>query len=253
MVGEQGRTALRRVGSAAIATLIALLATLFSPAAPASADTVSNGVTYAVVPGVVEGRSPINNLGDWVVNYERLGGGDPAITDAINRILDDEAGGQVWLYAASASKSSPWTFRTQGRLLFRPVTISALFLGQYNAVELPNMPVDTVATRVFDSRSGIQIVWDNLFIDKQAGLNRLSDLTKQILPAAYPNPPVGGWAEYGSSMAPIERNFKFWIPTAEGIELHFPEGQFGRELRVITLPWNGVRDVIAPVFLPITE
>ena len=78
------------------------------------------------------------------------------------------------LLAASASKSSPWTFTTQGRLQFRPMTISELWQGQYNAVELPKMPVDTVATRVFDARSGIQIVWENLFVDEQAGLNRLS-------------------------------------------------------------------------------
>ncbi|OBF12068.1 hypothetical protein A5727_18570 [Mycobacterium sp. ACS4331] len=192
-------------------------------------------------------------MGDWTVNYEKVAGGDPAIADAINRILDDEANGQVWLYAASASKTSPWTFHTQGRLLFRPMTISALFLGQYNAVNLPNMPVDAVATRVFDSRSGIQIVWDNLFVDRQAGLVRLSELTKQILPAAYPTPPLGGWAEYSPSMAPIERNFRFWIPTADGIELHFTEGQFGREARTITLPWAGLKDLIAPEFAGITS
>lgn len=249
MVGEQGRTALS-LKVAVVATLFAMVATLFTPPGSASADSTSNGVAYAVVPGVQEGQS-WQGPGDWVVNYERLAGGDPAVTDAINRILDDEAGGQVWLFAASASKSSPWTFRTQGRLLFRPMTISALFLGQYNAVELPNMPVDTVATRVFDSRSGIQIVWDNLFVDRQAGLNRLSELTKQVLPARYPNAPVGGWGEYTHAMAPIGINYKFWIPTDEGIELHFPEGQFGRELRVITLPWDAVRDVIAPAFQPI--
>ncbi|MCV7318314.1 hypothetical protein AWB99_15635 [Mycolicibacterium confluentis] len=192
-------------------------------------------------------------MGDWTVNYEKVAGGDPAIADTINRILDDEANGQVWLYAASASKTSPWTFHTQGRLLFRPMTISALFLGQYDAVNLPNMPVDAVATRVFDSRSGIQIVWDNLFVDRQAGLVRLAELTKQILPATYPTPPLGGWAEYSPSMAPIERNYRFWIPTAAGIELHFLEGQFGRERRTITIPWAGVSDLIAPAFAGITS
>ena len=46
-----------------------------------------------------------------------------------------------------------------------------------------------------------------------------------------------------------------WLnkPTAEGIELHFPEGQFGRERRSVTVPWAAVRDLIAPVFLPIAE
>ncbi|WP_197507730.1 DUF3298 domain-containing protein [Mycobacterium sp. ACS4331] len=240
-----------RIGRILAAVGLVITAAL-GTAPVASADTVSNGVTYGVVPDVRAGVSP-NGLGDWTVNYEKVAGGDPAIADAINRILDDEANGQVWLYAASASKTSPWTFHTQGRLLFRPMTISALFLGQYNAVNLPNMPVDAVATRVFDSRSGIQIVWDNLFVDRQAGLVRLSELTKQILPAAYPTPPLGGWAEYSPSMAPIERNFRFWIPTADGIELHFTEGQFGREARTITLPWAGLKDLIAPEFAGITS
>ena len=65
--------------------------------------------------------------------------------------------------------------------------------------------------------------------------------------------PLGGWAEYGPSMAPIEINFKFWIPTARGIELHFPDYQFGRGLRQITIPWSQVTDLIAPDFLPIAR
>lgn len=232
--------------------LAAGAAVIFGPAPRVVADSVSNGVTYIVVPDVLAGGSP-NGLGDWTVNYEKTAGGNPEITDAINKILDDEANGQVWTYVASSSKTSPWTFHTQGRLTFRPVTISALYLGQYNAVQLPNMPVHTVATRVFDSRSGIQIVWDNLFVDKQAGLARLSDLTKKILPATYPAPPQGGWAEYGAAMAPMERNFQFWVPTNTGIELHFPDRQFGRGLRVITIPWPAVGDLIAPEFTAITS
>ncbi len=230
--------------------LIIAVATLLV-AAPAGADTVSNGVTYTVIPGQMAGQS-WQGPGEWTVDYERIEGGDPAVTDAINRILDDEAGGQVWLHAASASKSGPWTFHAQGRLQFRPLTISQVYLGQYNAPHLPNMPFDTIATRVFDSRSGAQIVWDNLFVDQQAGLTRLSDLTKKILPAAYPTP-LGGWAEYGYAMAPMPINFKHWVPNDTGIELHFGDGQFGRGLKSITIPWTAVRDLIAPEFVAITQ
>ncbi len=236
-----------------LAALLGVLLLAMVGAAPgALADTTSNGVVYTVVPDVRSGVSP-QGPGEWTVHYEKLAGGDPAVTDAINRILDDEADGQVWLFAASASKSSPWTFKTQGRLQFRPLTISELWQGQYSAVELPNMPVDTVATRVFDARSGIQIVWSNLFVDEQAGLNRLGELTKEILPATYPTPPLGGWGEYYAGWAPVERNFRFWIPTDAGIEMYFPEGQFGREVRSITIPWSGVIDLIAPEFTPITS
>lgn len=230
-------------------TIMALLCALALPIA--SADSVSNGVAYTVVPARLAGGSP-NGLGDWTVDYEKVQGGDPAISDAINQILDDEANGQVLTYVAGSSRTTSWTFHAQGTLTFRPVTISAIYVGRYNAPELPNMRVDTVATRVFDSRSGIQIVWDNLFVDKWAGLQRLSDVTKQILPTTEPAP-VGGWSVYGPSMAPIEANFKYWVPTPAGIELNFPHGQFGRGIRVITVPWAAVRDLIAPEFLAITS
>lgn len=237
--------------SALAAVLLALTMLTWGSTHVAGADTVSGGVSYSVVPARLLGTSP-NGLGSWTVDYEKIAGGDPSITDPINQILDDEAGGQVATYVASSSHSTPWTFHTQGRLLFRPITVAELFVGEYNAFELPNMPFQTVATRVFDARSGIQIVWENLFVDKQAGLARLSELTKKILPSAYPAP-LGGWAEYGPGMAPLERNFRAWIPTAAGIELHFPDYQFGRGLHVITVPWSAVIDLIAPAFVPITS
>jgi hypothetical protein len=40
---------------------------------------------------------------------------------------------------------------------------------------------------------------------------------------------------------------------AMGIELHFPDYQFGRGLKVITVPWASTVDLIAPEFLPITR
>jgi hypothetical protein len=211
---------------------------------------VSNGVTYTVVPDLLAGGSP-NGLGNWTVQYERIAGGDPEITDAINGILEDEARGQGWLYVASASKNHQWTFHTTGTLYFRPTTISEIFLGEYNT-DMPNMPFQTVATRVFDARSGIQIVWENLFRDERDGLTRLSELTKAILPAVYP-PPPGGWGQYSAGMAPVDINFKYWVPSTAGVELHFPDYQFGRGLHTITIPWARVSDLFAPEFLPIIE
>ncbi|MGB8403234.1 MAG: DUF3298 domain-containing protein [Mycobacterium sp.] len=234
-----------------IAAVASVTAVLIGTAHNAVADTVSNGVSYVVVPDRLAGGSP-NGLGDWTVDYQKIDGGDPVVSDAVNRIVDDEANGQVALYVAASSRTKGWTFHTTGTLQFRPVTIAEIFLGQYNAPDLPNMPVDTVGTRVFDARSGAQIVWDNLFRDPQAGLARMSDLTAKILPATYPMP-LGGWSEYVSSMAPVDANFKFWVPTDAGIELHFPDHQFGRGQHVITVPWSDVRDLIAPEFVPITQ
>src|SRR5258708_4712960 len=80
--------------------------------------------------------------------------------------------------------------------------------------------VRAVTSVAFDSRSEILITWDNLFRDKSAGLTRLSELTAAILPTVYPPPHPGEWQRSGQ-LAPTDINFKYWIPTAEGIELHF--------------------------------
>jgi hypothetical protein len=107
-----------------------------------------------------------------------------------------------------------------------------------------------VAAVVFDSRSGTPITWDNLFRDKSAGLGRLSERSEAILPTVYAEPHPGYWRT-GGAFAPLDINFKYWIPTEQGIELHFPDYQFGRGLKVITVPWAKVADLIAPEFLPI--
>jgi hypothetical protein len=50
-----------------------------------------------------------------------------------------------------------------------------------------------------------------------------------------------------------ELNFKAWIPTAAGIELHFGDFQFGRGLPVITVPWTNMANLIAPSFIVLMD
>ncbi|OBF10004.1 hypothetical protein A5727_22090 [Mycobacterium sp. ACS4331] len=176
-------------------------------------------------------------MGNWRVDYQRVVGGDPVIADRINEVIDAEARGQVATYEPSATKTHPWTLNIEGTLQFAPMTVSALFTGIYDT-DLPNMPIETVATRVFDNRSGILLSWDNLFIDKQAGLNRLSALTRAAMPGR----------QWGSEVAPVDDNFRYWLPTADGIDLHIPHGQFGRGVTVVSVPGAAIADLIAPVF-----
>ncbi|BBZ00590.1 hypothetical protein MCHIJ_00270 [Mycolicibacterium chitae] len=194
----------------------------------------------------ITGVSP-DQLGHWTVRYQRVAGGNPAIADAINGVIDAEARGQVATYEPSASKTTAWTLDVDGKVLQRPVTISTVFTGEYGT-DLPNMPIHAVATRVFDCRSGILIDWDNLFVDKKAGLARLSEQTAKILPTVYAPPSNPGRWQFGSEIAPVDANYRYWVPTGQGIELHFPDGQFGRGVAVITVPWPELRDLIAPEF-----
>lgn len=235
----------RIVGVVLVGSVIAI-----QGAGTVSAAPESPCAPYVPIVDTITGTSP-DRLGNWAVRYERVGAGDPAIADAINRVIDAEARGQVATYEPSATKTNPWTLNIDGHVAKRPVTISALFTGAYDS-EQPNMPFNTISTRVFDCRSGILIDWDNLFTDKKAGLVRLSEQTKRILPTVYAPPSRPGVWQFGSEVAPVDDNYRYWIPTDQGIELHFPDWQFGRGLPVITVGWPAVRDLIAPEFQAIT-
>jgi hypothetical protein len=226
----------------------AVAAMVLSGVSAVRAQPVAGGGTLVAVSGRINGNSP-DGLGTWSVQYQRVDGGNPDITSVINEGIDAEAMRQVQQNTWDGSTKHHWTFDATGTTAVRPITVSELFVGQYNTHE-PNMPLPTVATIVLDSRSGTRIIWDNLFRDKIAGLTRLSEQTEAILPTVYAPPHPGEWHSSGA-LAPIDINFKYWIPTAQGIELHFPDNQFGRGLKVITVPWPKVEDLIAPEFLPI--
>jgi hypothetical protein len=68
----------------------------------------------------------------------------------------------------------------------------------------------------------------------------------------YKPPGPDGW-KFGPDASANELNFKAWIPTAAGIELHFGDFQFGRGLPVITVPWTNVANLIAPSFIVLME
>lgn len=195
----------------------------------------------------IAGTSP-DGLGNWAIEYQHVVVGGP-VAAAINDGIDAEAQRQVQQQTWGASTKRPWTFSATGTVSTGAITVAELFVGQYNTAE-PTMPIQTVATAVFDSRSGVPITWDNLFRDTNAGLTRLAEQSAVILPTVYTEPHPGLWNHSGA-LAPLDINFKYWIPAALGIELHFPDYQFGRGLKVITVPWAAVADLIAPEFAPI--
>lgn len=226
-----------------------VVAAIALPAVQAAwAEPVANELSVATVPGVIAGTSP-DGLGTWSVHYQRIDGGNPDVAAAINKGIDAEPMREVQQQTWNGSTRRHWTFDATGTAYFRPITVSELFVGEYNTDE-PNMPIQTVATVVFDNRGGIPITWDNLFSDKTAGLTRLSEQSASILPTVYATPHPGDWQRSGA-LAPTDINYKYWLPTAQGIELHFPDYQFGRGLKVITVPWAKVADLIAPDLLPI--
>jgi hypothetical protein len=229
-------------------SLLAGVAGITATAAIPGAEPIVHAAGDFAVPSVISGNSP-DQLGTWTVHYQRVDGGDSLVADQINDQLDAEANREVQQATWGGSKKRPWTFDADGALHVESMTVSEVFVGQYNTDE-QHMPIQSVASIVCDSRSGVSITWDNLFVDKQAGLTRLGDATAAALAALAPPDHVRDWRRQGQ-FAPVDINFKAWIPTAAGIELHFPEFQFGGGLKVVTVPWAAVADQITPEFTPI--
>lgn len=199
---------------------------------------------------LISGASP-DGLGTWTVHYQRLGAGDSPTSEAINGHIDTEANREVTQATWDGSTRRPWTFDAQGTLHVRATTVSEVFVGSYNTAE-PHMPMQTVGTVVCDTRTGEIITWDNLFRDKTAGLTRLGErVAAHLTPVASPAE-LRDWRRSGQ-FAPVDINFRHWIPTRDGVEFHFPDLQFGRGLKTITIPWAEVDDLIAPEFVSIAE
>lgn len=226
----------------------AKVVTILAAVALLHAQPIAYAAGFAPVPSVISGNSP-DQLGAWTVHYQRVAGGDEAMASQLNDHLDAEANREVQQATWDGSTKHPWTYDSNGILQVGAMTVSELFVSQYNTSE-PHMPVQSVASVVCDSRSGAIITWDNLFVDQQAGLARLSDATGAALAAVAPRNHVRDWRRQGQ-FAPVDINFKAWMPTAQGIELHFPEYQYGAGLKAVTVPWAKVADLIAPEFAPI--
>jgi hypothetical protein len=231
-----------------ISLLAAVAAVTVTSVAVPEAEPIAHAAGFLAAPSVISGNSP-DQLGTWTVHYQRVDGGDPVLADQINDRLDAEANREVQQATWDGSTRRPWTFDAEGTLHVRPMTVSEVFVGQYNTDE-PHMPIQSVASIVCDSRGGVPITWDNLFVDKQAGLTRLGDATAAALAAVARPDHVRDWRRQGQ-FAPVDINFKAWIPTPQGIELHFPEFQFGGGLKMVTVPWATVADQIRPEFAPI--
>jgi hypothetical protein len=53
---------------------------------------------------------------------------------------------------------------------------------------------------------------------------------------------------------PEAQNFANWIPTDDGLEIHFSPYQFGIALpETKTVPWSALSDLLAPVMSGITQ
>jgi hypothetical protein len=216
------------------------------PSGPTTTTSVSTAPApeYTVTMTQIRGES-FDELGSWTSDFGVLEGGDPAVVEAFNHasrtaVLDqiDEA------VKATSEGTTPWTFEATGQVSFRPIAVAQIIYGSLGFGAHPTAYISTV---VIDTRSTDPIMITDLFVDPQAGLDRLAEQTRTMLAA---DGLEVGPGEPG--IAPKGENFANWIPAGEGLELHFNEYQFGpRQPAVVTVPWTALTGMIAPVMADI--
>ena len=209
---------------------VALLAAAVMLAAPGAADTdVSNEETYAVATTSIGGATT-DGMGTWDARIVELSDGDPAVAEAFNNASRMSVEEQIGRAKADSNPGEQWNLESNGQVTFRSIAVGQLILGTHYYGPHPTSYISTV---VIDSRSADPIMLTALFADEQAGLNRLSELT---------------------GAEPRAENFANWIPTAEGLEIHFAPYQFGIALpETKTVAWAALADLLAPDMTGITQ
>jgi hypothetical protein len=211
---------MRRIAAAMGA---ALTAAAIGLSATAAAETgVSNEKTYTVAITPIDGTTT-DRMGTWDVRIAELSEGDPAVVEAFNQASRTSAQQQIDRAKIESNPGEQWNFESHGQVAFRSVAVGQLILGTHYYGAHPTSYISTV---VIDSRSADPIMLTDLFAEDQAGLNRLSELT---------------------GAEPRAENFANWIPTSEGLEIHFAPYQFGIALpETKTVAWAALADLVAP-------
>lgn len=219
-------------------------ATSASAVTPAPASGTSNSQNYTVTTSSTTSATP-DGVGTWTLKLQTISGGDQKVADAFNDAV--KASAQRMLEAtkshAQPAPGATWNFETTPKVSFSKAAVSELLTGVYYAQQAAH-PVNTFGSVVIDSRSGSPITFKELFVDEQKGLERLSQQTKQLLPGVLGNGSAPMPDEPGN--APLAANFANWIPTPQGIEINFDDGQFAHGMPPLTIPWSAVDDLLAP-------
>ena len=204
----------------------------------AHADTgTSNSATY------IASTTSIDISDGWHVTVGQLSGGNDVVAAAFNNASRASAHTMAAMLGTDNVFRADADFDARPTVIFRPTAVAQVLTGVYFWHHAAH-PLDYITTIVIDSRNARPIALDDLFTDTQAGLNRLSEQTKILLPAAYGRAGTPDGDLPGN--APVAKNFHNWVPTAKGLEIHFEDYQFAHGLPVITVPWSTLTDVLAP-------
>lgn len=204
-------------------------ATTTIPVSPQTGQSSSQSYTvhYTDIDGATS-----DSAGQWTTRAGLVDGGNPQVAGAFNAASRNSVNNLIDTVRDQAH-ADKWTFDAHSAVSFQPVAISQVTTGSYYAAQAAH-PADYLTTIVIDSRDARPITLGRLFSDEAAGLNRLSETIRQIQQVD------------SAGNAPTEQNFANWIPTADGMEIHFSDYQSGHGLPVFTVPWSALAEVLAP-------
>lgn len=218
-------------------------AAVSSPSATSEAPPqtgTSNGVAYGVTPTSVDGFSP-DGLGTWKAMRGQLQGGDPAVVRAFNDASAAVVRVQLAHAVAEAKNGTPWSFESSGQVTFRRLVVAQVITSAYYIGAQSETEAGTV---VIDSRTARPVTLVDVFANETAGLRKLSEQTKIIM--ARDNGMTGVMADEPGN-APRRENFANWIPTTDGMELHFPPHQLRMGVPMtVTVPWAQLTTLLSP-------
>jgi hypothetical protein len=100
-------------------------------------------------------------------------------------------------------------------------------------------PNQSVSTFVVNSDTAEPITYDDLFPNQYAALERL----RQVLPDLDPTARV--------RQETVNGRLEQWIPVPAGLRFYVPVSHAAGDFVPITVPWEKIRDQVAPEIIPV--
>lgn len=185
---------------------------------------------------------------DYDVEIPQISGGDPAVVDEFNE--STRAALQDLIDGPGTERYTLSTGTHEVTRIGEHV-VAGLLVTSYNMNPPGAHPTAIVSTVAVNTDDATPITLQDLFPDLQAGLDRLSEQSALLLPETAAGPDY-----VAEGIAPEEINFANWLPTPEGMDIHFGDYQVGPHaigLVTVTVPWDDLDDVMDPAIVPVVS
>jgi len=191
-------------------------------------------------PSSSTGHSP-DGLFTWTLNVDTISGGDAKVAAAFNATVNAAAQQQRDTYKPVTDVARPTTFDTTPTISFSDGSVSELLVGLLKC--RGRSPSD-----LFGQHGGRGLAHGYSDHPQEPVHRRAEGSGPDLSADQNAFCPMDAWwpGRRNPGAAPTEANFEHWLPTAQGIEVHFEDYQFGHGLPVLTIPWPTFDDLLAP-------